>query len=154
MKQWTQKPGRRSSARCLGLPSFLWNLNPSCYALVRKLSCWVHKPQKVYTFSFRVAFIIQKSVKCIHAATKERILPPIYASDATWRGRLIIGIRLRGILQYRHLRRPEGTEVVCSQAAILGRRRQNHIPRCKSPPVQVHPSPAHNSVAWITSDAA
>ena len=34
------------------------------------LSCWVHKPQKVYTFSFIEGNIIPRSVKCIHSATK------------------------------------------------------------------------------------
>ena len=34
------------------------------------LSCCVHKPQKVYTFSFIVDNIIPKSIKCIHSATK------------------------------------------------------------------------------------
>ena len=34
-----------------------------------KLSCWVHKPPKVHTFSVIVGNIIQKSVKCIHSAT-------------------------------------------------------------------------------------
>ena len=29
-------------------------------------------PKKVYTFSFIVGSIIQKSVKCIHSATKAR----------------------------------------------------------------------------------
>ena len=33
-------------------------------------SCWVHKPQKVHTFSFIVHNIIPQSVKCIHSATK------------------------------------------------------------------------------------
>ena len=36
-----------------------------------KLSSWVHKPPKVYTFSFIVGDIIPKSVKCIHSATKK-----------------------------------------------------------------------------------
>ena len=40
------------------------------------LSCWVHKPQKVYTFSFIVGNIIPKSVKCIHSATKVYHTPP------------------------------------------------------------------------------
>ena len=34
------------------------------------LSCWLHKPQKVYTFSSIVGNIIPKSVTCIHSATK------------------------------------------------------------------------------------
>ena len=34
------------------------------------LSRWVHKPQKVYTFSFIVGNNIPKRVKCIHSTTK------------------------------------------------------------------------------------
>ena len=38
------------------------------------LSCCVHKPPKVYTFGFIVGDIIPKSVKCIHSATKYKML--------------------------------------------------------------------------------
>ena len=44
---------------------------PVCRGLwLQLLRCWVHKPQKVYSFSFIVGNIIPKSVRCIHSATK------------------------------------------------------------------------------------
>ena len=41
--------------------------------MIGNLVAGVHEPQKVYTFSFKVASIIPKSVKCIHSATKVTI---------------------------------------------------------------------------------
>ena len=63
------------------------------------LSCWVHKPEKTYTFRFIVGKIIPKSVKCIHSATKITDTPAKVASllvqspgppnhTAGWHGRL------------------------------------------------------------------
>ena len=46
---------------------FVWRL---LLKMCPNLSCRVHKPQKVHTFSFIVGNIIPKSVKCIHSATK------------------------------------------------------------------------------------
>ena len=37
----------------------------------------MHKPQKVYTFSFIVGNIVPESVKCIHSATKR-------STDMVW----------------------------------------------------------------------
>ena len=45
-------------------------LDPPNVGSCRLLSCWVHKRQKVYTFSFIVGTTIPESVKCIHSATK------------------------------------------------------------------------------------
>ena len=39
-------------------------------ALEVSLTCGVHNPPKVYTFSFIVGNVIPKSVECIHSATK------------------------------------------------------------------------------------
>ena len=49
-----------------------WRHKPT--KALHSLSCWVHKPQKVYTFSVIVGNIIPKSVKRIHSATKDKCM--------------------------------------------------------------------------------